>query len=443
MDFNKIWADIQDAIIGSMVNEVSYKIHIKPAVPVQFNDSVFTISVSNQINKTMIDFRFKNIIEGILEAYTGQKITLNTILEADKDEFLKKSLIDEKQPIRPSSVGLNEKHTFENFVIGSSNQLAAAAAISASENPGRIYNPLFIYGNSGLGKTHLMCAMGNKMIKENPSLKVLYVTTETFTNEFVDCIKNHRMEVFRNKYRTVDVLLVDDVQFLINRDGTQEEFFHTFNDLYSLNKQIVLTSDKKPGDLITLEERLRTRFTQGLQIDISVPDYETRLAILRKKAEENSFDIDDDILEYIADIIHSNVRELEGALMRLISMAQLEHKELTLENTKSTIDSILPTDGVVKITPDKIMDKVCIIYNVTKDELIGKSRVRQLVVPRQVAMYLCSKLTNMNSSMIGNTFGGKDRTSVIHNVQKIETLLETDEELKRNIDYIIKDLKSL
>ena len=443
MDYTKIWADIQDAIKNSISNEVSYKIHIQPAVPVQFSDSVFTISVSNQINKTMIDYRFKNIIEGILEAYTSQKITLNTILEDEKDEFLKKSLIDEKQPVLPSSAGINEKHTFENFVIGSSNQLAAAAAISASENPGRIYNPLFIYGNSGLGKTHLMCAMGNKMRNENPHLKILYVTTETFTNEFVDCIRNHKMDVFRNKYRTVDVLLVDDVQFLINRDGTQEEFFHTFNDLYSLNKQIVLTSDKKPSDLITLEERLRTRFTQGLQIDISVPDYETRLAILRKKAEDNNFNIDDSILEYIADIIHSNVRELEGAFMRLISMAQLEHKEITLENTKNTINSILPTDGVVKITPDKIMDKVCVIYNVTKDELIGKSRVRQLVIPRQVAMYLCSKLTNMNSSMIGNTFGGKDRTSVIHNVQKIETLIDTDEELKRNIDYIIKDLKSI
>lgn len=443
MDYTKIWADIQDSIKNSILNEVSYKIHIQPAVPVQFCDSVFTISVSNQINKTMIDYRFKNLIEGILEAYTSQKITLNTILEEEKDEFLKKSLIDEKQPILASSVSMNEKHTFENFVIGSSNQLAAAAAISASENPGRIYNPLFIYGNSGLGKTHLMCAMGNKMRKENPHLKILYVTTETFTNEFVDCIRNHKMDMFRNKYRTVDVLLVDDVQFLINRDGTQEEFFHTFNDLYSLNKQIVLTSDKKPSDLITLEERLRTRFSQGLQIDISVPDYETRLAILRKKAEDNNFNIDDSILEYIADIIHSNVRELEGAFMRLISMAQLEHKEITLENTKNTINSILPTDGVVKITPDKIMDKVCVIYNVTKDELIGKSRVKQLVIPRQVAMYLCSKLTNMNSSMIGNTFGGKDRTSVIHNVQKIELLIDTDEDLKRNIDYIIKDLKSL
>ncbi|MBR0365368.1 MAG: ATP-binding protein, partial [Clostridia bacterium] len=234
MDYTKIWADIQDAIKNSMLNEVSYKIHIQPAVPVQFCDSVFTISVSNQINKTMIEYRFKNMIEGILEAYTSQKITLNTILENEKDEFLKKSLIDEKQSVLPSNVGINEKHTFENFVIGSSNQLAAAAAISASENPGRIYKPLFIYGNSGLGKTHLMCAMGNKMRKENPHLKILYVTTETFTNEFVDCIRNHKMDMFRKKYRTVDVLLVDDVQFLINRDGTQVEFLHTFNVLYSL-----------------------------------------------------------------------------------------------------------------------------------------------------------------------------------------------------------------
>lgn len=443
MDLNKIWNDIQEAIKNSIVNEVSYKIHIKPAEPIKFSNSIFTIAVSNPINKTMIDFRFKNLIEGILESYTGQKITLNTILENEKERFLNTEENEEKKTVFFENIGLNEKYTFENFVIGSSNQLAAAAAISASENPGNIYNPLFIYGNSGLGKTHLMCAIGNKINKENLNLKILYVASETFTNEFVDCIKNKKMDVFRNKYRNVDVLLVDDVQFLINTDRTQEEFFHTFNDLYSQKKQIVLTSDKKPSDLITLEERLRTRFSQGLQIDISVPDYETRLAILRKKAEENQFYIEDDILEYIADRIHSNVRELEGALLRLLSISQLEHKEITLENTKNTIDSILPTDGIVKITPDKIMDKVCVIYKVTKDDLIGKSRIRQLVVPRQVAMYLCSKLTDMNSSMIGNTFGGKDRTSVIHNVQKIEDLLETDENLKRNIDYIIKDLKSL
>ena len=443
MDCNKIWEQIQETIKESMVNEISYTVHIKPAEAVEFNNSVFTIAVPTSINRNMIEFRFKDTIESILEAHIGQKITLKIILDDEREEILNKTQYSPQEKDNSDNIGLNEKYTFENFVIGSSNEYAASAAISTSENPGHIYNPLFIYGNSGLGKTHLMCAIGNKIKNEHPSLRVLYVTTETFTNEFVDCIKNHKMETFRKKYRTVDVLLIDDVQFLINREGTQEEFFHTFNDLYTLNKQIVLTSDKKPGDLITLEERLRTRFAQGLQIDIAVPNYETRLAILRKKSEENKYNIDDNILKYIANRIKSNVRELEGALLKLISLAQLKHKDIDLELTKYTIESILPMDGIVKITPDKIMDKVCTLYNVTKDELIGKSRVRQLVIPRQVAMYLCSKLTDMNSAMIGNTFGGKDRTSVIHNVQKIEVMLQTDENLKTNIDYIIKDLQSL
>lgn len=444
MDCSKIWQNVQEAIKNSMISEVSYNIHIKPAVAVEFNDSVFTIAVPTSINKNIILFRNKDNIESILETYTGKKITLNVILEEEKEEFCCRNK-QETVTFSPNrkATGLNEKYTFDNFVIGSSNNVAASAAISTSENPGHIYNPLFLYGNSGLGKTHLMCAIGNAILKKDPGARILYVTTETFTNDFVDCIKTHKMDVFRKKYRTVDVLLVDDVQFLVNREGTQEEFFHTFNDLYGMNKQIVLTSDKKPGDLITLEERLRTRFSQGLQIDISVPDYETRLAILKKKSEENHYNIKDDILEYIANRIKSNVRELEGALLKLISIAQMKHKEIDIELTKFTIESILPNDGVVKITPDKIMDKVCTLYNVTKEELIGKSRVRTLVLPRQVAMYLCSKLTEMNFAIIGNTFGGKDRTSVMHNVQKIENILPTDEILKRNIEYIIKDLNSV
>ena len=444
MDCGKIWSDIQEAIKNSMLSEVSYNVHIKPAEAVSFNDSVFTIAVPTSINRNMIEFRFKDKIESILEAHTGQKLTLNIILENEKKQYQNNSdNYANKSDISSSFTGLNEKYTFESFVIGSSNNVAASAAISTSENPGHIYNPLFLYGNSGLGKTHLMCAIGNRIKSVHPETKILYVTTETFTNEFVDCIKSHKMDTFRKKYRTVDVLLVDDVQFLVNREGTQEEFFHTFNDLYGMNKQIVLTSDKKPSDLITLEERLRTRFSQGLQIDISVPDYETRLAILRKKSEENNYNINDDILAYIATRIKSNVRELEGALLKLISLAQLKHKEIDLDLTKYTIESILPNDGIVKITPDKIMDKVCTLYNVTKEDLIGKSRVRPLVLPRQVAMYLCSKLTDMNNTIIGNTFGGKDRTSVMHNVQKIESSLQTDEILKRNIEYIIKDLQSV
>ena len=447
MDFEKIWADLQESIMQAVGTEVSYMVHIKPAQAVSFKDSVFTISVPNSINKNMIDFRFKNKIEGILEAYTGQKITLQVILDGETEGFLNQEKNSNNENIssdeHENASSFNEKFTFENFVIGTSNEYAAAAAISAAENPGRIYNPLFIYGNSGLGKTHLMCAIGNKIKKEHPDYKVIYIPTENFTNEFVKCIRDYKMEEFRKKYRTADVLLVDDVQFLQNREGFQEEFFHTFNDLYSLNKQIVLTSDRKPSELVTLEERLRTRFQQGFNIDVTVPNYETRLAILRKKAEINQYDTSSEVLEYIADRIKSNVRELEGVLLKVNSLAQLSHKKVDIELTKYTIESILPKDGIVKITPDKIMDKVSTFYTITKDELIGKSRVQSLVVPRQVAMYLCSKLTDMNAGMIGKTFGNKDRTTVLHSVEKIEKSLKTDNILKTNIDYIIKDLQSL
>ena len=337
---------------------------------------------------------------------------------------------------------MNEKYTFETFVIGSSNNFAASAAISTSENPGRIYNPLFIYGNSGLGKTHLMCAIGNKIKKDHPDYKIIYLTTEKFTNEFVECIKNKKMEEFRNKYRTADVLLVDDVQFLQKREGFQEEFFHTFNDLQSMNKQIVLTSDKSPGELTGIAERLISRFSQGLTIDIAVPDFETRLAILKKKSELGDYDISYEILEYIADRIKSNVRELEGTLLKVVSFSQLSHKEIDMELTKYVVESLLPKDGVVKMTPDKIMDKVSTFFSVTKEELIGKSRVKSLVVPRQIAMYLCSELTDMNAGMIGRTFGNKDRTTVLHSVNKVKEDLKRDTSLKTNIDYIIKDLQN-
>lgn len=453
MDCVTIWNELQEAIRTAVGAEVSYKVHIKPAEAVMFEDSVFVIAVPSTINQNVIEFRFRDKIESILEAHTGQKVTLKIILESERKQFeadMNEDKEESEEKIHtPENTetheysSINEKYTFENFVIGSSNEYAASAAISTSENPGRIYNPLFLYGNSGLGKTHLMCAIGNKIKKERPEMKVIYVPTETFINDFVNCVKNHKMESFREKYRKADVLLIDDVQFLKNKEGIQEEFFHTFNDLYSLNKQIVLTSDKKPGDLIVLEERLRTRFAQGLTIDIAVPNYETRLAILRKKAEVNRYNIDDKILNYIADRIKSNVRELEGALLKIISLAQLKHKPIDMELTKYAIESILPKDGVVKITPDKIMDKVSVFYNVTKDELIGKSRVKSLVLPRQVAMYLCSKLTDMNPTMIGKTFGGKDRTTVSHNVQKIEHDLQVDDELKVNVNYIIKDLQTI
>lgn len=452
MDCTKIWADLQDAIKKAVVAEISYSVFIKPAKPISFDNSIFTIAVPTSINRNMIDFRFKDKIEGIIEAYTGQKVTLKIILESEIENLNNNNNYKETEVKveTKENLNLNEKYTFENFVIGSSNEYAAAAAISASENPGIIYNPLFIYGNSGLGKTHLMCAIGNKIKKEHPDYKVIYIPAENFTNDFIDCIKNNKlnntsnsMEEFRKKYRTADVLLVDDVQFLQNKEGFQEEFFHTFNSLQSLNKQIVLTSDKKPSDLKLLDERLQSRFMQGLNIDVTVPNYETRIAILRKKSEINRYNISDEILEYIANRIKSNVRELEGALLKVVSIAQLTHRDIDIDLTKYAIESILPKDGIVKITPDKIMDKVTVFYNVTKDEILGQSRVKQIVLPRQIAMYLCSKLTDMNPGMIGRTFGNKDRTSVIHNIQKIELELQTNQELKNDIEYITKDLQTI
>ena len=447
MDCKKIWLDLQDAIKSAVVTEVSYTVHIKPAQAVSFDNSVFVISVPTSINRTMIEVRFKSKIENIIEAYTGQKITLKVILDSERESFSENNTAEVHNDSFPTedktnNYLMNEKYTFETFVIGSSNNFAASAAISTSENPGRIYNPLFIYGNSGLGKTHLMCAIGNKIKKDHPDYKIIYLTTEKFTNEFVECIKNKKMEEFRNKYRTADVLLVDDVQFLQKREGFQEEFFHTFNDLQSMNKQIVLTSDKSPGELTGIAERLISRFSQGLTIDIAVPDFETRLAILKKKSELGDYDISYEILEYIADRIKSNVRELEGTLLKVVSFSQLSHKKIDMELTKYVVESLLPKDGVVKMTPDKIMDKVSTFFSVTKEELIGKSRVKSLVVPRQIAMYLCSELTDMNAGMIGRTFGNKDRTTVLHSVNKVKEDLKRDTSLKTNIDYIIKDLQN-
>lgn len=452
MDCNKIWIDLQESIKEVIASIVSYNIHIKNSRAISFENSIFTIAVPSTISRNLIEFRFKDKIEGIIEAYTGQKVTLKIILENEVDTLNQEytETVTPVDNIKNDKITLNDKFTFENFVIGSSNEYAAAAAISASENPGMIYNPLFIYGNSGLGKTHLMCAIGNKIKKEHPDYKVIYIPAENFTNDFIDCIKNNKlnntsnsMEEFRKKYRTADVLLVDDVQFLQNKEGFQEEFFHTFNSLQSMNKQIVLTSDKKPSDLKLLDERLQSRFMQGLNIDVTIPNYETRIAILRKKSELNKYNISDEILEYIANRIKSNVRELEGALLKVVSIAQLTHREIDIELTKYAIDSILPKDGIVKITPDKILDKVTIFYNVTKEDILGRSKIMPIVLPRQIAMYLCSKLTDMNPGMIGRAFGNKDRTTVIHNIQKIEMELQTNQELKNDIEYITKDLQTI
>ncbi len=441
MDATEIWEKALFHIKASVNSDIAYSVYIKRIVAVSYTDSVFTVLVPLELHHNMIRLRYKNNIETALEQVTGKKYNLDIKIEGEPLPEITKEEATIKDEERDSS-NLNPKYTFENFVIGSSNQYAAASAISTTENPGHIYNPLFLYGNSGLGKTHLMHAIGNRIRETHPDYKIIYVTSEQFMNEFVDSLVSNSPMKFKRKYRNADVLLIDDVQFLENKEGLQEEVFHTFNDLYARNKQIVLTSDRMPNELVKLETRLRTRFGQGLTFDISIPDFETRVAILKRKAKEHNFNISDDVLIFVAEKIKTNVRELEGALIKMISMAEISHDTISMSLAKDIITSLLPDGIKVKITPDKIMEKVALYYNITKQEIMGKSRTQKFTLPRQVAMYLCYTLTDMNYSMIGNAFGGKDRTTAMHNIKKIEDEIKINDALNKEVNYILKDIQS-
>ncbi len=441
MDANEIWDKSLVHIKAAINSTVAYNVYIQRIVPVSYSSSVFTVIVPLELHQNMIKLRYTKCIESALEKVTGKKYTLEIKIEGEEIEIEEPEIIVNED--EENSDGVNPKYTFENFVVGSSNQYAAASAISTTENPGHIYNPLFLYGHSGLGKTHLMHAIGNRIKEHYPHYKIIYVTSEQFMNEFVDSLLSNSPTKFKSKYRKADVLLIDDVQFLENKEGLQEEVFHTFNDLYSRNKQIVLTSDRMPNELLKLEPRLRTRFGQGLTFDVSVPDFETRVAILKKKSSDHNINISDDILLFVADKIKTNIRELEGALIKMISMAEISHGDITMELAQEVVTSLLPKDGKVKFSPDKIMEKVASYYGVTKQDIIGKNRSQKVALPRQVAMYLCSTLTDMNYSTIGNAFGGKDRTTAMHNIKKIEEDIKKKEKLNDEINSILKDIRAV
>lgn len=439
MNTKEIWERALVHIKASINSDVAYNVYIEPITAVSCTDSVFVVRTALSISKSMINLRYRGFIESALKKVTGQDYTLDITIEGENYE----EPISAPEPVRKKPSTLNQKYTFENFVVGGSNKYAYASAKSATEKPGYIYNPLFFYGNSGLGKTHLMHAIGNKILETYPDYNIIYVTSEQFMNEFVDSLLTNSTINFKRKYRDADVLLIDDIQFLEDKEGLQEEVFHTFNDLYSRNKQIVITSDRMPNDLVKLEERLRTRFGQGLTFDISIPDFETRLAILKKKANEHNVNIPNDALSLIADKIKTNIRELEGALIKIISMAEISNSLIDINLAKEVVDSILPNGGIVKINSDKIIEKTAVYYNVSREDIIGNSRSKQFVVPRQVAMYLCHTLTNMKFKEISNAFGGKDRTSAMHNVKKIKEDMKTDENLAKDIDCILKDIHSV
>jgi chromosomal replication initiator protein len=369
------------------------------------------------------------------------------ILEKDvnNNDSLKTAAPNPTYNINYEQANLNPKYKFDTFVVGSNNKLAHSASLAVAESPGQVYNPLYIYGGAGLGKTHLMHSIGHFILEQNSNMKVLYVTSENFTNEVIDCIRSGdaiKMNKFREKYRTVDVLLIDDVQFIIGKESTQEEFFHTFNTLHSAGKQIILSSDKPPKDMETLEERFRSRFEWGLIADIQPPDYETRMAILKKNAEIYHKEIDDEVLNYIAENIKSNIRELEGAFNKIIAFSKLNKVDINIAYAEEALKDVIYPDTPKEITPSLIIDVVAEHFGVNPEDITSKKRNSEFVVPRQVVMYLCRTLTDTSLTNIGRILGKKDHTTVIHGINKITDEITTNEDLRNKVDIIKKKISS-
>ncbi len=435
------------------IKDMLFKTWLKPLKVGSVNDTtltlVYPIATSLATNK---DFVVKYITEHyglqlnmVVANVTGKdyEITID-VQSADAA-----AQTDEKPAFAASqnyaASHLNEKFTFETFVVGSTNRFAQQASLAVADSPGKFYNPLYIYGGPGLGKTHLIHAIGNYILQEDPTKKVLYVTSEEFTNEVIDSMRNANvnaksMSNFRDKYRMVDVLLIDDIQFIIGKESTQEEFFHTFNTLYQAGKQIVLTSDKSPKEMETLEERIRTRFEMGLMADIGYPEYELRMAILRKKVDEDEVEISDEILNYIATNIKSNVRELEGALNKLIAYKRLENAEITMDIAVRELSSIISPDKPREITPQTIIEVVADHFKITIDQMVSSNRSSFIARPRQIAMYLCKTMTDCSLDVIGSFLGGRNHSTIIHGAAKIAEEYEKDPELKDQIDAIRKKL---
>ncbi len=394
--------------------------------------------------------KYSFLLKVAIEEITNVKCEVDFVVEDKiKEEKSRQNQLINKTGNKVSqealqSANLNPKYTFDTFVVGANNNLAHAASLAVAESPGEIYNPLFIYGGVGLGKTHLMHSVANFIMKNNPNAKILYVTSEKFTNELIDAIRNKNnisTTEFREKYRNNDVLLIDDIQFIIGKESTQEEFFHTFNTLYESKKQIIISSDKPPKDIETLEERLRSRFEWGLTVDIQPPDYETRMAILRKKEELEGYNIDNEVIKYIASNIKSNIRELEGALTKIVAFSKLGNsKDISISMAEDALKDIISPGGTKKITPEFIIQVVAEHYNLTTSDLLSQRRSKEISYPRQVAMYLCRNMTETPLQEIGKAMGGRDHTTIIHGIEKITKDLENTPTLQNTVDILKKKM---
>ena len=432
------------------LTDVSFKTWLLPTQPYSMKDGTLQILVPDVQFLGYIKKKYGLLIQITIEELTGIECEVDFVTIEQVDEPQKET--DKSHLInRPSEVSrqliqdanLNPRYTFDTFVVGANNNLAHAASLAVAESPGEIYNPLFIYGGVGLGKTHLMHSIGHFILKNNPKAKVLYVTSEKFTNELIDAIRNKNnisTTEFREKYRNNDVLLIDDIQFIIGKESTQEEFFHTFNALYEAKKQIIISSDKPPKEIETLEERLRSRFEWGLTVDIQSPDYETRMAILKKKAERDGFELSDEILNYIAVNIKSNIRELEGALNKLMAYVNLVQTEITMEIAQKELQNIISPDKPRIVTPQLIMEVVAEHFGISIEQILSKSRSNDVAKPRQIAMYLCKNMTDASLEAIGKVLGGRDHSTVVHGIKKVAEDVSADEAVAKTVETIKKKI---
>ena len=439
------WNEILETVrVEYDIMDVSFRTWLLPLKVYRVEDDEITLLVNQEQALTIIQNKYMLPLRVTIAEITGTEYNIKFITPRDVREIEKSS--SQSKPQMNETIeraNLNPKYTFDTFVVGGNNNFAHAASLAVAESPGEMHNPLFLYGGVGLGKTHLMHSIAHFILDKDPNKKVLYVTSEYFTNELIEAIRNGNntaMTKFREKYRNIDVLLIDDVQFIIGKESTQEEFFHTFNDLHGQKKQIIISSDKPPKDMETLEARLRSRFEWGLIADISSPDYETRMAILQKKEEMDGYNIDDEIIKYIATNIKSNIRELEGALNRLNALAKLEKKEITIEFAEEALKDIISPDAKKEITPELIIDVVAEHFHISSADIKGSKRNSEIVVPRQIVMYLCRDMTATALKAIGNILGKRDHSTIIHGADKIADEVKKNDTLRNTIDVLKKKI---
>ena len=430
-------------LLKDETTRISYETWIKNLEIESVNNNNIVLSTSTVFNRDAIESRYHDLLVNTFNYITNKECSVSIV---SKEEINKKNnnienLINNDSNNNYSNSSLNPKYTFDTFVVGNNNRFAHAAALAVAEAPATSYNPLFIYGGVGLGKTHLMHAIGNEILRNNKNSKILYVTSEKFTNQLINAIKDNKNEQFRNKYRNIDVLLIDDIQFIAGKERIQEEFFHTFNTLHENGKQIIISSDRPPKDINLLEDRLKSRFEWGLIADISNADYETRFAILRKKAQIDNIIIDDDILSNMANRIDTNIRELEGALNKLIARASLINSPITMEMSEWAINEIISSNDTV-ISSEFIIETVAKYFNVDPKDIIGIKRSNDIVFPRQIAMYLCRTVPQLSLPQIGRDFGNRDHTTVMHSYNKIEKEIKENKNTKLIVDSVKKILLS-